>query len=26
MDFNCVAEAISAHQIQSIIHLGPPGP
>jgi hypothetical protein len=26
MDFNRVAEAISAHQIQSIIHLGPPGP
>lgn len=26
MDFNRVAEAISAHEIQSIIHLGPPGP
>ena len=26
MDFNRVAEAISAHEIQSIIHSGPPSP
>ena len=26
MDLNRVAEAVSAHQIQSIIHFGPPGP